>query len=393
MAIRALVVVVAVVAALGTPAAATVPTPGTGSGLAADFCSSVGDCFAVGILYNSAGAQLNEALRWDGLTWSRSGTPNRGGTTRRVNRNELAGVACWSLDNCFSVGNYTNVNEVLRWDGLHWSLVDTPDPGGTAPGAYNKLNGVACASASRCFAVGQDHDSASLRFVGEVLRWNGTKWSIAATPTTRSGALNGVACPSPTDCYAVGDHKNKAGALVNEVLHWNGTAWSIATTPNPRGTARGDDNILLGIACSSTTDCFAVGQYYTLNNGVEGIQHDQILHWNGTAWSRSTAPDPGSGKLSAVACTSASNCFAVGRYHNGMGAEVNEALQWNGTGWSLSQTPDPSGTSGRSDFNELSGIACVDAGDCVAVGSHNLNGGTTAVNEILTWNGAHWTAQ
>ncbi len=90
------------------------------------------------------------------------------------------------------------------------------------------------------------------------------------------------------------------------VLHWNGSNWARVASPNPGGPAK--DNILDGVAATSTSSAWTVGSYET-GTGQSNI----ILHWNGRTWAQVATPGPGtSNGLSGVAATSASNAWAVG---------------------------------------------------------------------------------
>jgi hypothetical protein len=43
------------------------------------------------------------------------------------------------------------------------------------------------------------------------------------------------------------------------VLHWNGTSWKRVPSPNPGGSSHA--NVLFGVAASSPTNIWAVGDY------------------------------------------------------------------------------------------------------------------------------------
>lgn len=74
--------------------------------------------------------------------------------------------------------------------------------------------------------------------------------------------------------------------------------------------------------------------------------------------SPAAVPDPGSGsQLRAVTCTSASNCWAVGDYGNGP-LDASEALHWDGTAWTLVSTPQPGGRQ-RQPRHPVRGHLCV----------------------------------
>ena len=108
-----------------------------------------------------------------------------------------------------------------------------------------------------CFAVGS---STGLSY-GKTLieHWDGTAWTIVASPN-RSGqtvGLTGVSCDSATRCVAVGS-VGLSSTIPTTTLaeHWDGTAWSIVATPNPAGQS---ENQLRGVSCIALSSCTAVG--------------------------------------------------------------------------------------------------------------------------------------
>ena len=67
-----------------------------------------------------------------------------------------------------------------------------------------------------------------------------------------------------------------------------------------------------------------------------------VEQWNGSAWTIVSSPNPtGSvtSVLSGVACVSASFCTAVGDATQGT-STVTLAEAWNGTAWSIVSTPN-----------------------------------------------------
>src|SRR3984957_11099326 len=110
------------------------------------------------------------------------------------------------------------------------------------------------------------------------------RWSIVPSVSPIGapfGELYAVSCSSTTDCFAVGD--GGSGTLIE---HWNGTTWTIVPSPNPSGQP---DAELNGVSCSSATDCFAVG-----DSAPEPLTDfavkTLIEHWNGTTWSMVPSP-------------------------------------------------------------------------------------------------------
>src|SRR5689334_20493178 len=54
-------------------------------------------------------------------------------------------------------------------------------------------------------------------------------WSVVPSPSpgTSEDLLNGVAAVSSTDVWAVGDYYNGNSALLTLVEHWDGASWSV----------------------------------------------------------------------------------------------------------------------------------------------------------------------
>src|SRR5439155_673494 len=152
---------------------------------------------------------------------------------------------------CTAVGTYINSSAVLRtliesWDGTVWSIVASPNKGAST----NVLQGVSCVSASSCTAVGYYFNSSDhVRTLVE--SWDGTAWSIVASPNngTTTTALHGVSSVSASSCTAVGYYINSSVVHRTLVESWDGTAWSIVASPN-NGTS---SNFLGGVSCVSAT--------------------------------------------------------------------------------------------------------------------------------------------
>jgi hypothetical protein len=160
--------------------------------------------------------------------------------------------------------------------------------------------------------------------------------------------------------------------------------WSVVPSSNPTGPALTD---LRDVACVSATDCFAVGRY-----GFGGPSLPLIERWDGATWSLMDVPDvPGNmlADLRAVACASSTSCFAVGALEDT--AEVPDeeeivttlVMQWDGLSWSIVTSPSPS------TLNALNGVTCLSETDCFAVGARsNL---ITTRSLVERWDGVDWT--
>jgi hypothetical protein len=152
-----------------------------------------------------------------------------------------------------------------------------------------------------------------------------------------------------------------------------------ATSVPSRVSKRAQSSGLSAVSCSSASACTAVGSY-----------DDATLAeaWNGTKWSVEPTANPTLSKrssLSSVSCTSPTACTAVGSYDNSTGTQLTLAETWNGTTWAIQPAPDPTGSRRSS----LSGVSCASATACTAVGTFDSSTGDTATL-AETWNGSTW---
>lgn len=294
-------------------------------------------------------------------------SPNNG-----PNNNQLLGVTAPAASSVWSVGYYQAAvcscsQRTLgeHWNGTSWSVVATPNPA-TNSGDYDVLNATAATSASDVWAVGYSGNVGLAADKALTEHWNGTGWSVVASPNPYATQdLYGVAAVSPSDVWAVGQWSNYSpyghGALIE---HWNGTTWS--KVPNP-----------------ATTGLYAVTAL--ASNNVWAVGGAQILHWNGTTWSIISSPS-GAYYLRAVRAVSASNIWAVGyrEIASGEGYFYQSLVEhWNGSSWT--QVPDAAPYPPTS--NILNGVTALSATSVWAAGTAN------GLSFVEKWNGTQWTRQ
>jgi hypothetical protein len=100
--------------------------------------------------------------------------------------------------------------------------------------------------------------------------------------------------------------------------------------------------------------------------------------WNGTSWVIQPNPAGANGiVLSAVSCTGAAACTAVG----GAGT-ATLAERWNGSSWVIQHMPTPSGANGSG----LSSVSCTAVTACTAVGSY-IDSSATSVTLAERYSG------
>jgi hypothetical protein len=265
-----------------------------------------------------------------------------------------------------------------------WQIQKTASLSGNDGG----LRSVSCISPMFCMAVG--HESGT---TNEVLieTWNGTSWSVQTAPmpkTEEKGELNGVSCASSTACMAVGV---STGGLLTE--HWNGEKWSAETMSSPK-IAEASSFDLSAVSCTSAERCTAVGKFWLA--GRENGMFAEL--WNGKEWAAqtiSTLAGTTVAELQSVSCGSSSSCIAVGFYDEPEKESKPEfygafAVQWSGgSEWAKPETLNPAGVR----VALLASISCFSSTRCVAVGYDSLEKSSVENALAESWNGTKWSIE
>jgi hypothetical protein len=350
----------------------------------------------------------NNALQWNGTSWSAPASTDPGG-----DKVELNSVSCASPSFCVAVDS---LGRALVWDGSTWTGPHTITGIG--------LTSVSCSSSTSCVAVDGD---------GDALTYDGTSWSSARVDRTGS-SLQSVSCASSTFC-AAGDWDGNvytfngatwsgpraidaAGGGIGSMscpasnfclgtdwnggeVSWNGAKWTLKANFDANGAGGQMD-----VSCQSATWCMAVdgsGDYLTWNgvkwsspvmidltgDGFESVScgaatscvavdwNGNALVWNGTSW---TAP--------AISCpdsttTSAGKCYTKGSYVDPR-AGVLDSVSCPTTTWCM--TADGNGNAGGADIDPIAGIvtsvSCPSTKFCMAVDTSGY---------ALEWNGTAWS--
>jgi hypothetical protein len=167
-------------------------------------------------------------LHYDGTSWSSMTS----GSTEHLKR--IWGTAA---NDVFTVG--TN-GAILHYDGTSWSTMTS--------GTSEHLFDIAGYGPSDVMAVGVG---------GKTLRYDGSTWTaMSSSMTNPTNSLMGVARTSVSRAYAVADD--------GSIHTWNGTAWSLLATPV--GAAP-----FLSIWARSDVDVFAVSQAGHMLRGTRPV--------------------------------------------------------------------------------------------------------------------------
>jgi hypothetical protein len=287
----------------------------------------------------------------------------------------LQGVVTISETDAWAVGFRGHPFATLteHWDGGSWTVV--PSPNGTTH--RNVLYAVSATGPDDAWAVGYQFVDDATGQVALIEHWDGSAWSVVPGHAGSGTTLYGVKAFAPDDAWAVGVRGDVPTVTLTE--HWDGSAWTVVPSPSPGGNV---DN-LYAVDGTSGSDVWAVGSSYRSNPTVYGL----ILHWGGSAWTRSrgrVGPDGRQTFLLATTAVAPGDAWAVGEIEGSHLGFVPALAHWDGARWSRVPGPVP--------FQSLRtfGVDAVGPDDVWAVGG---SGSGLASLSLLHWNGLRWTRE
>jgi hypothetical protein len=290
-------------------------------------------------------------------------------TRAAQSHSDLQGVACPRPGWCMAVGSRGSTaadSTALAevWNGKRWRVV--PVPSVTAGHRTDYLQAVSCPSVSECLAVGYTLNAAGNSGAGLAERWNGRRWRLLRVHFPRQAALYGVSCAGRT-CMIVG--QRLARSLL--ALQLTGTRVVLRAPRVPRGTEGGT---LTAVSCTAADSCMAVGEV------TKAAEDSLAEYWNGTRWRITSTPHPAGAMtvLSAVSCPEAGLCLSGGAPVAGFERPVSLTLLWQRGRWHSLKTIGLTGT-----YLVPYGISCVTSSRCLVAGLT----WSTARPGTLMWNG------
>lgn len=272
-----------------------------------------------------------------------------------------------------------------------WTVVTIP-----SGGQSGWLLGASTSSDTDAWAVGSvasGQTGVSNRAL--IDHWNGAAWQQSAAPALPTGpadTLTAVSAASATDAWAVGYSRFNHYTFTTLALHWDGTSWS-----NNTSVLGYKATIPIGALDLGPSDAYLIANDSSLASGV-------LEHWNGSAWSRVSLPDPDPAHpglntaFDSIAGTSPNDVWIVGTHLTEFSTTLLRyepyALHWNGSAWSVVAMPQLPGTDNQLAEN-LTGLTAVAPNDVWAVGGEGDGvippGGTPSSTLIEHWNGTSWT--
>ena len=401
------------------PADANTAAGTQSAGLLSVACTSPGSCVAVGgYKSTNGGDELAMVVTESGGIWARPQTlslPPFYNTTAGGQYAELESVTCTNLGNCVGVGLYSDTNGsnddqamVATETGGAWGAAsEITLPAGastTAGGQFAQLQSVTCTSPGNCVAVGSyvpASTNPALNDQAMVVAESGGIWGTAqqltlpsnyeTNGTLQTAYLSTVTCTSPGNCVAAGAYNDMSddpeGMVVTEASGVWGQASELVLPTNALPVAQINSAALTAVTCTGAGDCVAVGYYPDTTGSVQPMVSTEA----GGVWDRAseltlppdaiTTAGAQSAGMNSVTCTSPGDCVAAGSYvdTNGSTDRLAMAASESGGAWGPASTvslPPFNNTTAGGQDASLDSVTCTSLGNCVAAGTYTDTNGS-----------------
>ena len=288
----------------------------------------------------------------------------------------------------------------IRWSG-NIGLVRRDDTGHRCRRHRTGFELCQCGAVHGCRHLHPEHRLRMSTFAPLVESWNGSSWSLgpqAPVPPGDGGGLFDVSCVNGADCWAVGAVLGVAGngnPSATLIENWNGSSWSIVPSPTPTGPDV-QGAVLQGVQLRRPRPAASPSASRPTTRGPTSTPSSS----SGTdaAWTLVPAADTGQAfeQLSGVTCVAAADCWAVG---NAGPVQQNPNFLPIFPGavgdqgliehWDGSSwSVVPSATEPSPNGGFLYGVTCVDAADCWASGATTDTSGMASGLLLQHWNGS-----
>ena len=308
-------------------------------------CSSAGNCVAVGDYEYGRSGSLQAFIATESHgKWARAYAPRLPANSSTPGSAQLGAVACTHSGFCEAAGSYQDSagNEqamaLAKPVGGGWrQAIEIGAPASAAANPDAFMTGIACTGPESCVAVGSYGVSASRYAALGAIESRGT-WHRATGIAAPHGAISStftaiasISCLSAGACLGVGEYAVSATQSRAMSVTESKGRFSAATaiTVVPSGASQHPSTYLLGVSCTSTGTCLAVG------GGRNAAGHSVAMymtrsrgHWRATFLPPPARAGTGTYTLSAlysVSCTDRDECTAVGYFNDRTGARHAEA--------------------------------------------------------------------
>jgi hypothetical protein len=240
--------------------------------------------WAVGSLVNDQGRSVEAVEQFDGQAWHVIPDVSLIGQNLQgiVASEALTSISAIAENDIWAAG-YVGIEPpcdcivpfIEHFDGTQWKLSGVLLTA-NSPGHFQFLQGISAISDSDVWAVGYESLNGALKGAAQAFHFDGTQWTLAATPSGPTARFNAVTSLASDNVWAVGENNQQT-----LIAHFDGRRWQAVKSPN----ANDLNNVLYGVSAVSPTSVWAVGQHFQSVGGKT-----LVLHFDGSVWNVNSAP-------------------------------------------------------------------------------------------------------
>ncbi len=274
------------------------------------------------------------------------------------------GVVCPTTTTCYSLGRETGGALVLADTSGSWSSLSLP------PGVITGVTGMACLTSGTCVITGFGPGTGGVGSVGVMFGLSsGTLTQIPIPLGVATTELTGVTCPATSaTCVVTGNNGGTSGALLSTTG---------ATATNVLPTITGTTIVSLsGSACSTATQCYAVG-----TGTVGATRVGVVLSGSGATWAAQTVPGAVT-SIRSISCSLGASAMCTAAVTTATGQSLLSTVTAGAT-WSLPTTATATNVA-------IGPLWCTQSGTCLASTETAVGTTTTGGVAVSSDGGATW---
>ena len=304
----------------------------------------VGDVRAMAVYDDGSGPALyvggsfGHLARWDGVAWSElpmiEDLRDSSFVSAMAVFDDGTGPALYVGGRLEEVDGIT-VNNIARWDGIRWSALEGPEPGGPGVDSWVEALVAFDDGVNRFLAVGGRFMRAGGKKVWRAARWDGERWLGFFGPR-KSGfeddvfSLGVYDAGAGPELYAGGWFVRAGGIRAFGVARWDGRVWDrVGDIDHPGifGTIRN----LMAVRNGALEGLYAVGEIIDM----EQFEGDDIARWTQEQWE----VVPGQPEIMDARAVVEFECLGGQSLFVGRGSDYGDLTRaslnrWDGQGWS-----------------------------------------------------------
>jgi len=310
------------------------------------------------------------------------------------------GPALYIGGNFFNAGCFTDVGNIVKWDGVRFTPLvgDFGLMGVAGGGASAQVNAMAVFDdgSGPALYIGGSFTSAGGVPAINIVRWDGVAFSKVGgfpnSPPNITGPVLAM-CVSPDGGSLVvgGGFTGIGGAdgPTNRIARWNGSEW-LAFQSGPQSDMNAAVHALGTFNDGTGNALYAAGEFTTAG----GVTVNRVAKWANGSWSPLEGPsaigvDAIGRSLATYDDGNGTALYVGGNFTTAGGVTVNKIARWDGTTWSALSGPGGVGVVGNvhalKTYNDGHGPALYVAGAFFTAGG-------ITVNHFGRWDGTNWSA-